>query len=229
MTNLINEATLNAAKENKKLVDFKNLEFAKDKILLGRENKSLSSVMTEEEKKVTAIHEAGHALVALLMPENDPLHKVSIIPRGRALGITSQLPEKDRYNYSEEYLFENLCILYGGRSAEKLVLGKISAGAQNDIERATELARNMVCELGMSPLGPINYSQKNDAYWNPKVSEETMREIDVEIKRLTDKACGKAESLIKENLAKLHRIASVLMERETLGREEIEELVKEPA
>jgi len=226
LANLINEAALNAAKENKEFVFMKDFEFAREKILMGRENKSLSSVMTEEEKMVTAIHEAGHALVAVMMPGNDPLYKVSIIPRGRALGTTSQLPEKDRYNVSEEYLIENLSILYGGRVAEKKVLGKITAGAQNDIERASELARTMVCELGMSKLGPVNFNQKNDTPWSNQ-SEETQREIDLEVRRILNKAHKDAEDIIDKNEGKLRKIAKALMERETLEREEIEALIKE--
>lgn len=226
LANLVNEAALNAAKENKESVSKKDFEFAREKIMMGLENKSLSSVMTEEEKKVTAIHEAGHALVAIMMPGNDPLYKVSIIPRGRALGITSQLPEKDRYNVTEEYLKENLSILYGGRAAEKKVFGAITAGAQNDIERASELARTMVCELGMSELGPINFSQKNDSPWSNQ-SEETQREIDLEVREILKKALRDAENIINEHEGKLRKIADALMEKETLEREEIEKIIKE--
>lgn len=226
LANLVNEAALSAAKGDKKSVSMKDFEFAREKILMGRENKSLSSVMTEAEKKVTAIHEAGHALVAIMMPGNDPLYKVSIIPRGRALGITSQLPEKDRYNISQEYLMENLSILFGGRVAEKKVLGEITAGAQNDIERASELARTMVCELGMSELGPINFDQKDDSPWSNQ-SEETQREIDLEVKRILNKAYKDTEGIINQHEDKLRKIADALMERETLEREEIENLIKE--
>jgi len=226
LANLVNEAALSAAKGGKKSVSMKDFEFAREKILMGRENKSLSSVMTEAEKKVTAVHEAGHALVAVMMPGNDPLYKVSIIPRGRALGVTSQLPEKDRYNVSQEYLMENLSILFGGRVAEKKVLGNITAGAQNDIERASEIARNMVCELGMSELGPINFNQKDDSPWSNQ-SEETQREIDLEVRKIVNKAYKDAEAIVNEHEGKLRKIADALIERETLDRKEIETLVKE--
>ncbi|MBI2062543.1 MAG: ATP-dependent zinc metalloprotease FtsH [Candidatus Yanofskybacteria bacterium] len=227
LANMVNEAALNAAKEDKETVSMKDFEFAREKILMGREDKSLSSVMTEEEKKVTAVHEAGHALVAVMMPGNDPLYKVSIIPRGGSLGQTSQLPEKDRYNVSEEFLMENLSILYGGRVAEKKVFGKITAGAQNDIERATELARTMVCELGMSELGAINFDKKDDSPWSNQ-SEKTQREIDLEVRRILNETYQNAETVINEHEARLRKIADALMEKETLGREEIEALVKEP-
>ncbi len=226
LANLVNEAALNAAKESKESVSMKDFEFAREKILMGRENKSLSSVMTEAEKKITAVHEAGHALVAVMMPGNDPLYKVSIIPRGRALGITSQLPEKDRYNVSQEYLMENLSILFGGRVAEKKVFDRITAGAQNDIERASELARTMVCELGMSELGPVNFNQKNDSPWSNQ-SEQTQREIDMEVRKILDKAYQDAETVINKHSGKLEKIANALMEKETLEREEIEKIVKE--
>ena len=226
LANLVNEAALSAAKGGKKSVSMKDFEFAREKILMGRENKSLSSVMTEAEKKVTAVHEAGHALVAVMMPGNDPLYKVSIIPRGRALGVTSQLPEKDRYNVSQEYLMENLSILFGGRVAEKKVLGNITAGAQNDIEWASEIARNMVCELGMSELGPINFNQKDDSPWSNQ-SEETQREIDLEVRKIVNKAYKDAEAIVNEHEGKLRKIADALIERETLDRKEIETLVKE--
>lgn len=228
LANLVNEAALWAAKANQNSVTLKDFELAKDKILLGKENKSLSSVMTEGEKKITATHEAGHAIIALTMPENDPLHKVSIIPRGRALGITSQLPESDRHNYTEEYLFENLCILYGGRVAEELIFQKITTGAQNDIERATKIAWNMVCELGMSKLGPINFN-RNENLDNPYfISEETKAKVDEEIRNILDRARDKARTIIMTNHVKLQRIADALIEKETLDRQEIEKLFNEP-
>lgn len=227
LANLVNEAALKAAKDGKESIGLAEFEFAKDKILLGRENKSLSSIMTPEEKRVVAIHEAGHALIALLMPENDPLYKVSIVPGGRALGITSQLPEKDRYNVSESYLAENLSILYGGRVAEEIVFGKVTAGAQNDIERASELARTMVCQLGMSELGPFSFDKKSDGFLSIQ-SEQTQREVDLEIRRVLKKAYDNAKSLISTHRDKLLKIADALMEKEKLERDEIEALIKEP-
>ncbi len=223
LANLVNEAAIMAAKAGQKTVTVKYFELAQNKILLGRENQSLSSVMTEEEKITTAVHEAGHALVALMMPESDPIYKVSIIPRGRALGVTSQIPESDRHNVSEEYLFGKLCMLFGGRVAEELVLNKITAGAKNDIEKATALAQSMVYEFGMSRrLGPINYKSRSDN--NYRVSEDTKREIDIEVKHLINRAYLKATDIINKNMDKLKKIVNALIEKETLGREEVEQI-----
>lgn len=226
LANLVNEAALNAAKESKQFVSMKDFEFAREKFLMGRENKSLSSVMTEAEKRVTAIHEAGHALVAVMMPGSDPLYKVTIIPRGRALGTTSQLPERDRYNVSEEYLMGTLTILYGGRVAEAKVLSSITTGAQNDIERASKIARTMVCELGMSELGPINFNRNNDSPCSNQ-SETTQREIDLEVKEILKEAYANAEIIINKHEDKLHKIANALIERETLEIKEVEALIKD--
>ena len=160
LANLVNEAALNAARYNKKLVAMADFELAKDKVLMGAERKSM--VISNEEKRVTAYHEAGHTLVGLKVPNADPVHKVTIIPRGMALGVTQQLPEGDRHNYSEEYLLGQIAILMGGRIAEDTFLGSITTGASNDIERATELARAMVCEYGMSEMGPLTFGKKEE-------------------------------------------------------------------
>ncbi len=224
LSNLVNEAALAAAKKGKESVFLEDFEGAKDKIILGKENKSLSSVMTEKEKRTTAVHEAGHAIIALTMPESDPLHKVSIIPRGQALGITSQLPEDNIYNQSKEYLSCNVHILMGGRAAEQIILGRITAGAQNDIERATHIARVMVCKLGMSRLGPIDYSYEDSN--NIMISEETQREIDLEIRKIIMEAEKKVKEIIEKHKDKLLKIVDALMEKETLTGEEIKRLIE---
>ncbi len=189
LANLVNEAALNAARYNKKLVAMADFEFAKDKVLMGAERKSM--VISNEEKRVTAYHEAGHTLVGLKVPNADPVHKVTIIPRGMALGLTQQLPEGDRHNYSEEYLLGQIAILMGGRIAEETFLGSITTGASNDIERATELARAMVCEYGMSEMGPLTFGKKEEQIFlgreiaqHRDFSEDTAIKIDQQVKQI---------------------------------------------
>jgi cell division protease FtsH len=231
LANLVNEAALLAARQNKKFVEMKDFESAKDKVLMGVERKSL--ILSEEERRAIAYHEAGHALVAKLIPGTDPIHKVTIIPRGRALGITQQLPIDEKYNYHKEYLLNNIAILMGGRGAEELVLGQISTGAGNDIERATELARKMVCEWGMSDkLGPLTFGKKEEMIFLGKeiakhqdYSEQTAQEIDQEIRRFVMEAYARASELIKSRIDALHALAAALLEREVLEGSEIDAIV----
>lgn len=224
LANLINMAALEAAKDEKKdSITTDDIIRAKDKIKLGSENKSLSSILEEEEKRVIAYHEAGHCIVAVVMPEIDPLDKVSIIPRGQALGITTLLPEKDRYNNTKDYLEELLCMMLAGRLAEELVIGKITTGAESDLERATELARKMVCNYGMGNLGFINLVFSSE---NP-LSEDTRREVDLAIRELLKKATEKARAILISHRHQLNMLASALLEKETLSREEIERIMKE--
>jgi cell division protease FtsH len=203
-----------------------DFELAKDKVLMGAERKSM--LLTEEEKKVTAYHEAGHALVAALMPHADPLHKVTIIPRGMALGVTMQLPETDKHNYTREYLATQIAVLMGGRLAEEIFLHQMSTGAGNDIERATEMARKMVCEWGMSGLGPLTFGKKEEQIFlgrelaqHRDFSEETARQIDAEVRRFVNDGYDSAKKLIEENRDKLARIAEALLEREVLDAAEL--------
>lgn len=231
LANLVNEAALLAARQDKKYVEMKDFENAKDKVLMGVERKSL--VISEEERRATACHEAGHALVAKLIPGTDPIHKVTIIPRGRTLGVTQQLPVDEKYNYPKEYLLNEIAVLMGGRVAEELVLGQITTGAGNDIERATELARKMVCEWGMSEkLGPLTFGKREEMIFLGKeiaqhqdYSEQTAVEIDQEIRRIVTESYLKAKSLITNHLNTLHNLASALLEREVLDGHEIEEIV----
>ena len=223
LANLINQAAIEAARNDKDAVYIHDIERAIDRIKMGAENKSLSSVITEDEKRVTAVHESGHAIIAVSMPENDPLDKVSIIPRGQALGVTTLTPEKDRYNFTKEYLEELICMLLGGRLAEEMVFGKVSTGAQNDIEKVTQIAREMVCSYGMSRMGTINYK---DSFENP-VSEDTLREVDIAIRESVEKAKEKAKRILQAKRNQLDRLASKLLEKETLSRAEVEEILKE--
>ena len=228
LANLVNEAALLAARENKKFVEMKDFEAAKDKVLRGVERKSL--ILSEEERRATAYHEAGHALVAKLIPGTDPIHKVTIIPRGRALGITQQLPMDEKHNYHREYLLNNITILMGGRVAEELVLGHMSTGAGNDIERATELARKMVCEWGMSEkLGPLTFGKKEEMVFLGKeiaqhqdYSEQTAQEIDQEVRRFVMEAYERAKELVKSRIEALHALAEALLEQEVLEGPEID-------
>ncbi|THB66043.1 MAG: ATP-dependent metallopeptidase FtsH/Yme1/Tma family protein [Desulfovibrio sp.] len=232
LENLVNEAALHAAKMNKDQVDMEDFEQAKDKVLMGKERRSL--ILSEEEKKTTAYHEGGHALVAKLLPGTDPVHKVTIIPRGRALGVTMQLPEDDRHTFSRQFLENNLAVLLGGRAAEQLVLNQMTTGAGNDIERATGTARKMVCEWGMSEaLGPLSLGDKQDEIFIGRdlghyrnYSEDTSRLIDAEIKRLVEEALKKAETLLTDNIDVLHKVAEALLERETLTGEDIDTLMR---
>lgn len=232
LANLVNEAALLAARRNSRLVTMKDLEDAKDKILMGVERRSM--VLSERERRITAYHEAGHALVAKLLPNADPIHKVTIIPRGRALGVTAQLPEEDRYTLTKEYIEDRIVMILGGRAAEKVVFHHISTGAANDLEQATRLARKMVCEWGMSDvLGPVAFSNRHEEVFlgreivQPReYSEETARLIDAEVRRIVTEAMERAEQLLRENLDALHRIANALLERETLTGEEIDLLLR---
>jgi cell division protease FtsH len=226
LSNMVNEAALNAARNNRKSVLMYDFELAKDKVLMGAERKSL--LLTEEEKKVTAYHEAGHAIVAALMPYADPLHKVTIIPRGMALGVTMQLPETDKHNYTLDYLNTQIAVMMGGRLAEEIFLNQMSTGAGNDIERATEMSRKMVCEWGMSSLGPLTFGKKEEQIFlgrelsqHRDFSEETAREIDSEVRRLVNTGYERAKSIILENRDAMVRIALALLEREVLDANEL--------
>ena len=230
LANLVNEAALNAARYNKKLVAMADFELAKDKVLMGAERKSM--VISNEEKRVTAYHEAGHTLVGLKVPNADPVHKVTIIPRGMALGVTQQLPEGDRHNYSEEYLLGQIAILMGGRIAEETFLGSITTGASNDIERATELARAMVCEYGMSEMGPLTFGKKEEQIFlgreiaqHRDFSEETAIKIDSEVRKIVTAQYERAKRIIEENRDTMVRLAEVLLERESLDGVEIRRIV----
>ncbi len=232
LANLVNEAALIAARKNKDVIEMEDFEEAKDKVLMGKERRSL--VLSEEEKKLTAYHEAGHALLATLLPHADPIHKVTIIPRGMALGVTQQLPEDDRFTYTKEYLEDQITVLLGGRASEEEVLGKITTGAGSDLERATEIARKMVCEWGMSDLGPLNFGEKEGAIFLGKsltlkkeISEETARAIDREVAKIIKKAYERARKLIRENREKLEAIARGLLEKEILTSDEINAIVFE--
>ncbi len=232
LENLVNEAALYAAKQEKNQVDPEDFEEAKDKVLMGKERRSV--IISDEEKKTTAFHEAGHALVAKLLPKTDPVHKVSIIPRGMALGVTQQLPVDDRHNYSKDFLENNLAMLLGGRVAEELVLDQMTTGASNDIERATKMARSMVCSWGMSEkLGPLSFGDNQEQVFlgkelihNRTYGEETARTIDSEVRRIIDEAHTKARNLLSENLDTLHAIAEALLERETISGEDIDKIIK---
>jgi cell division protease FtsH len=230
LANLVNEAALNAARYNKKLVAMADFELAKDKVLMGAERKSM--VISNEEKRVTAYHEAGHTLVGLKVPNADPVHKVTIIPRGMALGVTQQLPEGDRHNYSEEYLLGQIAILMGGRIAEDAFLGSITTGASNDIERATELARAMVCEYGMSEMGPLTFGKKEEQIFlgreiaqHRDFSEETAIKIDEQVKKIVTAQYERAKAIIEENRDTMVRLAECLLERESLDGVEIRRIV----
>ncbi len=229
--NLINEAVLNAARANKEKVNMEDFEFAKDKILMGTERKSM--VISEEEKRNTSYHETGHALVARLLPGTDPIHKVTIIPRGRALGLTQQLPIDEKHTYPRKYLESNIVILLGGRAAEEMVLHDFTTGAGNDIERATNLARKMVCEWGMSDrMGPLSYGKKEEQIFlgrefatHKDYSEETAKNIDAEVVAIVTRNYEKAKTLINEHIDILHKIAGELLEKEVLNGAEIDAII----
>ena len=231
LANLVNEAALLAARQNKKTVCMKDFETAKDKVLMGVERKSI--VISDEERKVTAYHEAGHTLVAKSLPGTDPIHKVTIIPRGRALGVTQQLPIDEKHNYPKEYLLNEIAIMMGGRVAEEVVFGEITTGAGNDIERATELARKMVCEWGMSErMGPLTFGKREEMIFlgreiaqHQDYSEQTAVEIDREVKQIVMTNYEKAKVLIKERIAILHALAKALLEEEVLDASQIDAIV----
>jgi cell division protease FtsH len=231
LANMVNEAALSAARQNRKAVLHYDFELAKDKVLMGVERKSM--ILSDEEKKVTAFHEAGHALVAMKLPHSDPVHKVTIIPRGMALGVTMQLPIDDKHNYTKEYLETNIAILMGGRLAEEMFLNQMSTGAGNDIERATELARKMVCEWGMSTLGPLTFGKKEEQIFlgreiaqHRDYSEDTAIKIDQEVRRLVDNGYTVAKELLSQNKEVLTRVANALLDREVLDANEIRMLME---
>jgi len=208
-----------------------DFEMSKDKVLMGVERKSM--ILSDEEKKNTAYHEAGHALVAAMTPGADPVHKVTIIPRGMALGLTMQLPEADKHTYTREYLEGMLAVLMGGRSAEEIFLGHITTGAGNDIERATDIARNMVCEWGMSELGPLAYGKKDEAIFlgreiaqHRDFSEDTAVQIDKEVKRIVNDAYDCARNILSSNRDVLERVAQALLEREVIDAAEVKLLME---
>jgi cell division protease FtsH len=226
LANMVNEAALAAARQNRKAVLMFDFEVAKDKVLMGVERKSL--ILSDEEKKVTAYHEAGHALVAAKLPGSDPVHKVTIIPRGMALGVTMQLPIDDRHNYTREYLKTDLAILMGGRLAEEIFLNQMSTGAGNDIERATEMARKMVCEWGMSDLGPLTFGKKEEQIFlgreisqHRDYSEDTAIKIDNEVRKLVNQGYETAKNILEGSRDTLQKIAAALLEREVLDASEV--------
>ncbi len=232
LENVVNEAALIAARFNKKLIEMTDFELAKDKVLMGSERKSM--IISEEEKKNTAYHEAGHTLVARLIPGTDPIHKVTIIPRGAALGLTQQLPTDDRYTQNREFCLNSLAILMGGRVAEELVFDQPTTGAGNDIEKATELARRMVCEWGMSEkLGPLAFGKKEEQIFlgreiaqHSDYSENTAQEIDSEIRRVVMDSYNRAKSLIGGHRTELDRLANALLEHESLAGDEIDRVIR---
>jgi cell division protease FtsH len=231
LANMVNEAALAAARQNRKAVLQYDFEVAKDKVLMGVERKSL--LLSDDEKKNTAYHEAGHALVAVKLPFSDPVHKVTIIPRGMALGLTMQLPTDDRHNYYKNYLDTQIAILMGGRLAEELFLNCMSTGAGNDIERATELARKMVCEWGMSELGPLTFGKKEEQIFlgreiaqHRDYSEATAIQIDEEVRKMVSAGYNTAKEILSDNRETLIQIAHALIEREVLDAVEIKMLVE---
>jgi cell division protease FtsH len=231
LANLVNEAALNAARYNQKVVRMLDFEFAKDKVMMGSERRSM--IINDEEKKVTAVHEAGHALLAVLLPHADPVHKVTIIPRGMALGVTMQLPVEDKHNYTREYLNDQIAILLGGRIAEEITMNGMTTGAGNDLERSTELARKMVCEWGMSDaMGPLTFGKKEEQIFlgreiaqHQDYSEDTAIRIDHEIKRFVTSNYERAHGILDEHKPALLRIAEELLAREVLDAEQVRRIV----
>ena len=234
LANLVNEAALFAARANKRLVEHDDFERAKDKIMMGAERRSM--VMSEKEKRLTAYHEAGHAIVGLSVPDHDPVYKVTIIPRGRALGVTMFLPLEDRYSYSKQRLNSQICSLFGGRLAEEIIFGmdNVTTGASNDIERATDIARNMVTKWGLSDrLGPLSYSEDNGEVFLGKsvtqtkhVSDETAHSIDREIREIIDSNFARSRKILEDNLDKLHTMAETLVKYETIDSEQIARIMR---
>jgi len=233
LANLVNEAALFAARANKRVVSMDEFEKAKDKIMMGAERRSM--VMSEKEKLNTAYHEAGHAIVGYLVPEHDPVYKVTIIPRGRALGVTMYLPEEDRYSMSRQRLESTIASLFGGRIAEEMILGSggVTTGAANDIERATEIARNMVTKWGLSErLGPLTYSEDDGEVFlghsvtqRKQVSDDTAHAIDEEVRRIVDSSYSVAKKLLDENVDKLHAMARALVKYETIQDQQIKDIM----
>jgi cell division protease FtsH len=232
LANLVNEAALNAARYGRKAVGMRDFEDSKDKVLMGAERRSM--IMSESEKKTTAFHEAGHALVAALLPDADPIHKVTIIPRGMALGVTQLLPESERYSASQVYVEAMIAVKMGGRIAEELILNQITSGAHDDLEKATSLARKMVCEWGMSErLGPMTFGRKEeqpflgrDIVHQPDYSEDTAIKIDEEVKRIVERNYRRAKDLLTTNRVLLERVATTLLEREVLDAEEVRMVIE---
>ncbi|MCK6554633.1 ATP-dependent zinc metalloprotease FtsH [Candidatus Binatia bacterium] len=232
LENLVNEAALLAARQNKERVDMADFDIAKDKVMMGAERKSM--IMSQEERRNTAYHEAGHALVAKLLPGADPVHKVSIIPRGMALGVTQQVPLDDRHSYTREFILNSLTIRFGGRAAEELILGHITTGAADDIEKTTDWARKMVCEWGMSDrLGPMTFGKKEEQIFLGRdftqlqdYSDQTAVEIDAEVRRIVSECYRQARDLLAANIDILHKIAEVLLEKEVLDGAEIDEIIR---
>ncbi len=231
LANLVNEAALAAARVDKKKVAMEDFNFAKDKVLMGAERKSM--VMSDEEKRITAYHEGGHALIAAVEEHTDPLHKVTIIPRGRALGVTQQLPLEDKYTYSKEYIEAELAVMMGGRLAEEVAIGKMTTGAANDFEKATEMARRMVCEWGMSDLGPMSFGRGEgeiflgrDFARQPNYSEDTARKIDAEVNRIVSSAYNRGKKIIQDGRSALEEIAQQLLEKESLDGEQIYDIIE---
>jgi cell division protease FtsH len=233
LANLVNESALFAARSNKRLVDMEDLEKAKDKIMMGAERRSM--VMSDEEKKLTAYHESGHAIVGRLVPQHDPVHKVSIIPRGRALGVTLFLPEDDRFSYSKQRLESSISSLFGGRIAEELIFGAdmVTTGASNDIQRATEIARNMVTKWGLSDkLGPLSYGEDEQEVFlghsvtqHKSVSDETTHLIDKEVRNVIDRNYERAKTILDDNMDKLHAMAEALIKYETIDAHQIDDIM----
>ncbi|MCR5563906.1 MAG: ATP-dependent zinc metalloprotease FtsH [Desulfovibrio sp.] len=232
LENLVNEAALQAAKANKDTLCMRDFEFAKDKVLMGRERRSL--ILSDEEKRITAYHEGGHALAARLLPGSDPVHKVTIIPRGRALGVTMQLPDEDRHGYSRTYLRNNLVVLLGGRVAEEIIFDDVTTGASNDIERVTTTARKMVCEWGMSDsIGTLAIGETGEEVFigrewvqNKNYSEDTARLVDAEVKRIVEEAHERCRTLLQDNIETLHSIARALLDRETITGADLDRLME---
>lgn len=232
LANLVNEAALFAARSNKRLVDMEDFERAKDKILMGTERRSV--VMPENERRNTAYHESGHAVVAYLLPKTDPVHKVSIIPRGRALGVTMQLPTEDRFSMERDQILQTISVMFGGRIAEEIFMNQMTTGASNDFERATETARRMVTQWGMSDaLGPMVYGENEGEVFlgrsvttHKNVSEATMQKVDAEIRRIVDEQYALARRLIDENRDKIEAMTKALLEWETIDSEQIKDIME---
>ena len=231
LANLCNEAALMAARRNARVVEMQDFEKAKDKILMGPERKSM--VMPEEERRNTAYHESGHALIGKLLPKCDPVHKVTIIPRGRALGVTMSLPEQDRYSYDKEYMLNQISMLFGGRIAEEVFMNQMTTGASNDFERATQIARDMVMRYGMSEaMGPMVYAENEGEVFlgrsvtkTTNISEETMQKVDNEVRRIIDEQYALARRLIEENQDKMHAMAKALLDWETIDGEQLDDIM----
>jgi len=233
LANLVNEAALLAARRGKRLVAMSEFEAAKDKVMMGAERRSM--VMTEDEKRMTAYHEAGHAIVAVHEPASDPIHKATIIPRGRALGMVMRLPERDVYSYHRDKMYANLAVSMGGRVAEEVIFGydKVSSGASGDIQYATKLARDMVTKWGMSDeLGPLQYEEQSEGYLGYgqsqrlMMSDETARKIDAEIRKVVDQGYDRAKQVLSDHVDQLHTLALALLEYETLSGDEIQQLIE---